>query len=215
VGWFTLAVLGVLWAQAERHAPLPRWLPSMSLALLLAPTFVLGVSPALLPPHLFWLAAAANAGAACLLAVHLVLYGRRLAAAAAGSASRLQWPGLASLAVVIVVAFALLLPGVWEANAAGPMRIFYLHDLLLGFASTMLLALIGAQIAGRAAWRWAAPLWAAGVGIMLLALLLFGLAGNLPLAPLSLLQTAAWASAPAALAAALLCVASAGRWASK
>ena len=198
VGWFNLAVLGLLWAQVEAHsAALPRWLPSMSLALLLAPTFVLGVSPALLPPHLFWLAAAANVGAACLLAVHLAQYGRRLAAGAV-PAARLQWLGLAALAVIVLVAFTLLVPGVWEANAVGPMRIFYLHDLLLGWVSTILISLIGVQVVGRRAWRWTAPLWAAGVAVMLLALLLFGLA------PLPMLQVAAWASVPVAAAAILL-----------
>jgi hypothetical protein len=86
VGWFNLAVMGVLWWQFDRPAStaqqgtrpvLTRWLPTMSLALLLAPTFVLGISPALLPPHLFWLAAVANAAAAALLAIHAWRYLRQ------------------------------------------------------------------------------------------------------------------------------------------
>ena len=205
VGWFSLALLGVVWQHVARRRTLPRRLPTMSLALLLGPTFVLGVSPALLPPHLFWLAAAANAAAACLLGVHLVFY---LRCAADGSATlpRLQWLGWAALAVVILVAFALLIPGVWDANAGGPLRIFYLHDLLLGFVSTILIALISVRTSAWAAWRWVAALWSIGVAAMLLALLLFGLAAILPVPPLAMLHLAAWASVPVAAAALLLLV---------
>lgn len=213
VGWFNLALLGVLWAQVAPSlaapaltAPghLPQRLPVMSLALLLAPTFVLGISPALLPRHLFWLAALANVAAACLLALHAALYVRH-ARRGGLSLPFLQWLALASLAVIVAIAFALLIPGVWDANAAGPLRIFYLHDLLLGWVSTLLIARAGVQVAGGAAWRWAAPLWGGGVAVMLLALLLFGLAGVLPLAGV-LLHTAAWASVPVAAAAILLCL---------
>lgn len=212
-GWFNLALLGLLWAQVEKHTALPRWLPTMSLALLLAPTFVLGVAPGLLPPHLFWIAAGANALAACLLAVHGVQY-VRLAMQGTAPPPSLQWLGLAALGSVIVIAFALLIPGVWEANAAGPLRIFYLHDLLLGWVSTSLILLIAVRGVSRSVWpslwRGIASLWALGVVVMLLALLLFGLASFFPW-PLAMLHLAAWAGVPVALAASLLLVAVASK----
>lgn len=206
VGWFSLAMLGLLWSSLPAAAALPRWLPTMSLALLLAPTFVLGISPALLPPHLFWLAALCNAAAAGLLTVHLVRYLQRTAAAGLAF-PRLQWLGLGSLAVIIVIAFTLLVPGVWSGSATGPMRIFYLHDFLLGWISTMLIAAIGMHVVSRAAYRWAAPLWVIGTVTMLAALLALGLAGSIPLSALAMLQLAAWASVPVAAAAILLWIA--------
>ena len=226
VGWFNLALLGVLWARVEGtlHAvppspadsptarrPLPRWLPTMSLALLLAPTFVLGITPSLLPAHLFWIAAAANAGAAALLAVHLVRY---LQTGAAHS-SPLASLGLGALAIVLLIALLLLLPGVWETSAGGPLRIFYLHDLLLGWISTLLIAVIAprflADAIWRTAWRTVAALWVLGVIVMLAALLLFGLAGRVPFPPAAALHLAAWASVPVALAAILLFAAALSR----
>ncbi len=208
VGWFNLAVLGVFWWRLDRTAQsslLPRWLPTMSLALLLAPTFVLGISPALLPPHLFWLAALANVGAAVLLAVHAVRYLRR-------TIRTVALPGLhllafGSLAVVIASAFLILIPGVWADNAAGPLRIFYLHDLLLGWVSSSLLILIDAEFA-LVPWRrlrlTVYALWELGVAVMLAALLGLGLTSVAPISALTLLQLAAWAAVPVAAAAILL-----------
>ncbi|MGL4650518.1 MAG: hypothetical protein ACRC1H_14005, partial [Caldilineaceae bacterium] len=75
-GWFTLAALGLLWAWLGRgeHAPgagdTP-WLPTMAVALPLAVTFVLGMSPAAVPTTVFWIAALANVVAAALLTLHL------------------------------------------------------------------------------------------------------------------------------------------------
>ncbi len=205
-GWFNLAVLGALWAVLERQRALPRWLPTMSLALLLAPTFLLGVSPILLPPHLFWVAAVANAGAAALLFVHLVRYLRRPAA------DLRRLPGLHLLAfgallVLILTAYLLLIPGVWEGSAAGPLRIFYLHDLLLAWVSTLLLILIDGQFAPAAQRRLrlvAYALWEAGVAVMLAALLGLGFTRLLPVSARTLLEIAAWASVPVAAAALLL-----------
>ena len=220
VGWFNLALLGVLWshldqpayvAPAAARSALPRWLPTMSLALLLTPTFVLGISPALLPPHLFWLAAAANAGAAILLAVHAWRYLRRAAHLRTHSSLH-ALPGLhllafGSLSITIAIAFLLLIPGVWENNATGPLRIFYLHDLLLGWVSSSLLILIDAQFA-LIPWRRLRlaiyALWELGVVVMLAALLGLGITSIVPLPALTLLQLAAWAAVPVALAAILL-----------
>jgi hypothetical protein len=206
VGWFNLALLGALWSQAVGAKAQPRWLPTMSLALLLAPTFVLGISPALLPNHLFWLAAAANVGAAVLLFVHLWRYLR------SGPPDLRRLPGLhilafGSLGIILAVGFLLLLPGVWSTNASGPMRIFYLHDLLLGWVSTLLLILIDARFA-LVPWRRLClvsyGLWELGVVAMLGALLGLGLTAYLSLSALLLLQIAAWASVAPAAAALLL-----------
>ena len=208
VGWFNLAVLGVFWWQlsrAARSTVLPKWLPTMSLALLLAPTFVLGITPALLPPHLFWMAALANVGAAVLLAIHALRYLGR-------TGRPLALPGLhvlafGSLGVIIAIAFLLLIPGVWADSAAGPMRIFYLHDLLLGWVSSSLLILIDAEFA-LVPWRSlrlaAYALWELGVAVMLAALLGLGLTSVAPVSALTLLQLAAWAAVPVAAAAILL-----------
>jgi hypothetical protein len=224
VGWFTLAVLGVLWAQVEQFppgsrpaaplSPLPRWLPTMSLAMLLAPTFLLGVSPAVLPAHLFWLAAAANVGAAVLLAVHIVLYLQAVRNGVAGAlAPRL--PGLhlltfGSLGVVLGIALLLLIPGVWADSASGPLRIFYLHDLLLGWISSALLILIDRKF-NLVPWPQLRltiyALWEVGVVLMLAALLGLGFTRFLPVSALSLLQLAAWSSALVAAAAVLLLIA--------
>ena len=208
VGWFNLAVLGVFWWQLDRSTPpttLPRWLPTMSLALLLAPTFVLGITPALLPPHLFWMAALANVAAAVLLAIHAARYLRR-------ATRPFALPGLhllafGSLGVIIAIAFLLLIPGVWANSAAGPMRIFYLHDLLLGWVSSSLLILIDAEFA-LVPWRRLRlatyALWELGVVLMLAALLGLGLTSMVPISALTLLHLAAWAAVPVAGAAILL-----------
>jgi hypothetical protein len=179
----------------------------MSLALLLAPTFVLGISPALLPTNLFWMAAAVNVCAAALLLVHLWHYLR------SGPPDLRRLPGLhilafGSLGVILAIAVLLLLPGVWSTNASGPMRIFYLHDLLLGWVSTLLLLLIDARFAlvpWRRLYLVSYGLWELGVVVMLAALLGLGLVAYIPLSALLLLQIAAWASiAPAAAALLLL-----------
>jgi hypothetical protein len=215
VGWFNLALLGVLWSHVAGARSRPSWLPTMSLALLLAPTFVLGISPAVLPTHLFWMAAAANVCAAALLLVHLWHYLR------SGPPDLRRLPGLhvlafGSLGVILAIAMLLLLPGVWSTNASGPMRIFYLHDLLLGWVSTLLLILIDARFA-LVPWRRLClvsyGLWELGVVVMLSALLGLGLVAFLPLSALLLLQIAAWASIAPAAAALLLLVgaAAAGR----
>jgi len=208
VGWFNLALLGVLWSQASETAPLPRWLPTMSLALLLAPTFVLGMSPAVVPEYIFWLVALANVGAAALLAVHLVQIGRL-----PRRGPLIAWLAFAALAVVIGAAFALLIPGLWREYATGHLRIFYLHDLLLGWISTMLIVLIEARYA-LASVRWRPvihTLWAAGVSGMLAALLSMGAPALLPIPMLLSLQIAAWCSVLVATAAILLLIAAASR----
>jgi len=201
VGWFGLALLGVLWSHVG--TPARGWLPTFSLALLLTPTFLLGVSPALLPASLFWVAALANGGAAILLGIHgFHLWQRRtMLPPLAGLAG-------AGLASVIGVAALLLWPGVWQEYAGGQMRIFYLHTLLLMWVSTALVGLLEARwLPARGLTRWINLLWAVGVLVMVGALLGLGLAPQLGMPQLFWLQTAAWGSLGVATGATLLLLA--------
>jgi hypothetical protein len=191
-GWFTLALLGLLWAWVGQQRALPRWLPTQSLALFIAPTFFLGVSPALLPMHIFWISAVANAGAALLLAWHLWQlwrYRDALPPLARGS--------LVALGVHLVVGCLLLWPGLWQWSAGTQLRIFYLHNLLLGWTSSALIGLaLALWFSPAPSWRRAlSSVWAAGVSFMLLSLLGLGFAGLWPvLPPVVWLRLAAWSS---------------------
>lgn len=191
-GWFTLALLGLLWAWVGEQRQLPRWLPTQSLALCLAPTFFLGMSPALVPPHIFWISAGGNAGAAMLLALHLWQLWRNRDAL-----PLLARSGLVALAIHLAIAGMLLWPGLWQWSAATQLRIFYLHNLLLGWISSTLLGLaITLWFPLAPPWsRLLSSLWQGGVGIMLLALLGLGLVDLWPLLPaLAWLRLAAWSS---------------------
>lgn len=201
VGWFNLAVLGIIWAHLDGASPPPRWLPTMSLALLLAPTFLLGMAPAVMPNYLFWIAAVANLGAAVLLAVHLNALWRRRRLM-----PRFAWLAYGTFAIMLLAAIAVLIPGVWSFGAGGQLRIFYLHNLLLGWISTILIVLIEDRFVTMAAGTRLAinTLWAVGVVSMLAALLALGLAGLAPVSTVLALQVAAWASVPVASAALLL-----------
>lgn len=198
VGWFGLALLGVLWSHID--VPARGWLPTFSLALLLTPTFLLGVSPALLPASLFWVAALANGGAAILLGLHgFHLWRRR------GMLPPLAWLAGAGFVTVLAVAALLLWPGVWQEYAGGQMRIFYLHTLLLMWVSTALVGLLQMRwLPAHALMRWANLLWAAGVLVMVAALLGLGLAPQLGMPQLFWLQVAAWGSLGVAIGATLL-----------
>lgn len=191
-GWFTLALLGLLWAWVGQQRPLPRWLPTQSLALCLAPTFFLGMSPALLPPHIVWISAGANAGAAVLLGLHLRQLWRHRAAL-----PLLARCGLVALGVHLVIAATLLWPGLWQWGAATQLRIFFLHNLLLGWTSSGLLGLAMAHWFPLAQpWpRALSVAWIGGVGSMLLALAGLGLVGIWPVLPAVVwLRLAAWSS---------------------
>lgn len=191
-GWFTLALLGLLWAWVSVHAPLPRRLPTALLAFALAPTFFLGMSPALVPPHIFWLSAIANGIAALLLAWHGWMLWQRRAVL-----PPLAWFALAALTIHILIAPALLWPGVWRWGASTQLRVFYLHNMLLGWMSSGLIGLALALWFPMAQpWRrLTSATWVVGVGIMLLALAGLGLLGlAAPLSALTLLRIAAWAA---------------------
>ena len=139
-------------------------LPVASLALLLAPSFFLRMSPGLLPPALFWLAAICNAGAAALLAVHLWQLWRRRS-----FLPQVSWPGAGCPGSQRHYCLCAPGPGFWAWSAGGQLRIFYLHDLLLGWVSTMLIGLLATDrfaLSGnlRRAVNW---LWVTGVLVML------------------------------------------------
>jgi hypothetical protein len=197
LGWFTMATLGLLWAHvgADEAAG---WQPTLALALCLAPSFVLGMSPMHASPLVFWTAALANLLAAGLLARHAWGLWRRRAAL-----PLLARFALLLLTIQFAVAIGAAIPGVWRWAAGTQLRVFVLHNLLLGWMSSALLGLLlqglpttQKRLADALAW-----VWMAGVSVMLLALLGVGLVQWSPVKPGVLLQVAAWSSVlPAAVA---------------
>ncbi len=191
-GWFTMALLGLLWAWVGQHTLQRVWLPTQSLALCLGPTFLLGVTPGLVPTSLFWISAIANFGAALLLARHLYLLWQQ----------RAHLPlfvrfGLLALAVHLLISVAILWPGLWQWSGGTQLRVFYLHNLLLGWVSSGLLGLVAALwLALPGGWaQWLRAAWWGGVACMLLALLGIGILPVWPLLSARLwLQLAAWSS---------------------
>lgn len=203
VGWFTLALLGALWAWVARQTTLPGGLPALRLGVALAPTFFLGIAPALVPQPIFWLSALANAAAAVFLALHLRAfwqYRRYLPILARF--------GLALLVIYIVIAFMLLAPGVWQWSAGTQLRVFFLHALLLGWMSSALLGLNSAQWSSafqglrlQGLRRFSIGAWITGVGLMLPALLALGLVSIVTLLPVRWwLVLAAWSTVPVMVA---------------
>ncbi|MBK8045987.1 MAG: hypothetical protein IPK16_01935 [Anaerolineales bacterium] len=197
VGWFTLALLGVVWAWLGAQTGLPHQLPGTWLAVALASTFILGMSPAVVTPGLFWPAAVANLVAAALLSIHCYQLWRRRA-----YLGPLGILGLGALAVMILAAVIIVIPGVWSFGGSGQLRIFYLHDLLLGWVSTLLVIVIERRFAPAAknSRRAVELLWGVGVVGMLLALLGLGVAPFIGISALFWLQLAAWCSVAVAAA---------------
>lgn len=195
VGWFNLALLGILWALLGEESSGQQWLPTQSLALLLAPTFILGVSPALVTADMFWLAALANVAAALLLGRHWLALWRQ----------RLRLPlltrfGLLILAVHLLTAAAILWPGFWQWSAGTQLRVFFLHDFLLGWVSSTLLGVLlnlgDRRLKGSE--RYIALGWSGGVAVMLLALLGVGFLQFNPIPAVTWFWLAAWSSVPLA-----------------
>ena len=189
-GWLLLGILGALWAHLGKESSPQGWLPVASLALLIIPTFLLGMSPDLLTPALYWVAAGAN----LVVAVFLALYVRQLIIRL-NQLPRLVRFGLVGLLVQIGAAALMLIPAVWRWGV-GALRIYYLHDLLLLWASSALLGLLLARF-GRTRprlLRWVEGLWVMGVGVMWLALLAGGFTPWLPVGGRTFLLIAAWAS---------------------
>lgn len=198
VGWFSLGVLGLLWAWLGERTPLPRWLPTQSLALCVVPTFLLGVSPMFVNDVLFGVAAVANCAAAALLARHVqTLWQRR------EDLPPLVQFGLIILGAHVLGALFVLWPGFWRWSAGTQLRIFFLHNFLLGWVSS---ALLGVVLARSVQWsnrteRMITAIWIGGVAAMLLALLGVGFVQFLPVRVTSLLWIAAWSSLGPALVA--------------
>lgn len=189
VGWFTLAMLGLLWAQVD-PARLPGWLPTQTLAIALAPTFILGMSPTMVTGRLFWPAALANLIGAGLIGVHLFgLWQRRDRLTSLFPFAALY------LALHSLIALVLIWPGVWRWAGSTQLRVFFLHNLLLGWTSTALLGLIWAMWGQRGALQtglgW---VWQIGVAAMLLALLGVGFTQFVPIPVPMLYRMAYWAS---------------------
>ena len=190
-GWFTLATLGLLWSFVGADQQPHGWMPTQSLGISLGVTFVLGMSPAVVSPSLFWFAAFMNGMAALLLARHLweLAKRRNLLPLAARF-------GLLMFTAYLLTALAVLTPGVWRWSSGTQLRVFYLHLLLLGWMSSALfgvalsaLGVFAAQMQRALAWA-----WIAGVATMLLALLGLGLASIVPISAVFWLKLAAWSS---------------------
>lgn len=193
VGWFGMALLGLLWAWIGERAPTPAWVPTGSLAMALAPTFFLGMSPTLVPPPVYAIAVGANLAAALFLGWHAWMLWQRRAVL-----PELAQFGLLALAGHALIGVVLLWPGLWQWASATQLRVFFLHNLLLGWLSSVLLGLILAQwlTITAAARQILVALWIGGVAVMLLALLGLGLAGIVPIPALIWLRLAAWSSLP-------------------
>ncbi len=202
VGWFNLALLGILWALLGEEIAKQQWLPTQSLALLLAPTFILGVSPALVTADMFWLAAFANVGAALLLGRHWWALWRQR--------SRLPLLtrfGLLILAVHLFTAAVILWPGIWQWSAGTQLRIFFLHDFLLGWVSSTLLGILlkPENKPTSLGEGYVAFAWMGGVAVMLLALLGVSLLQFNPIPAVTWFWLAAWSSIPLATVALWAC----------
>lgn len=203
VGWFSMALLGVLWARIGQLSEVRAWMPSQSLAILLSTTFLLGMSPMLVTGSMFWLAALANAGAAALLCRHLYMFWQRRA-----HLPILALYGLALLGIHLLTALVILIPGVWHWSASTQLRVWVLHNFLLGWVSSALLGMLLVQFGRLRSWqsRLVDVLWISGVSIMLMALLGIGLIQFIGVPTINLLRVAAWASILPAAAALFLAV---------
>ena len=191
IGWFTLGLLGALGAALLPDGGWPG-LPVEGLALALAPTFMLGMSPLVVTPAMFWTAAAANLFAAVCLARHLGAFWQRRAALP----WLLRFAG-GALAIYLAASAVVMWPGVWRWSAGTQLRVFWLHNFLLGWISSGLLGLIfwtGPGAARSRLARGAQIVWMVGVAMMVAALAALGLTQFVPGPPLLWLRVAAWSS---------------------
>jgi hypothetical protein len=189
-GWLLMATFGAIVAYLGDKKPL-NGLPSATLlALVILPTFLLGMPPDALPTWLFWVASLSNLVVAGIVAVYLYRFFQRR-----DDLPLLVKFGLLGLLVQIGAALLMVVPAIW-AWGAGTLRIFYLHDMLLLWTSSTLMGLLLVEFGNRrGSWqKWTEWLWIIGVGTMWLALLLGGFVRWLPLSGRTLLAVAAWAS---------------------
>lgn len=197
-GWFALASVGVLWAWLGAERWPAGWLPVQSIGICLGATFILGMSPAVVPESTFWIAAVANLAAAALLARHLWLLAR-------------QWRlfpwlvrfALLLFAVHLATALVVAIPGVWRWAAGTQLRVYFLHNLLLGWMSSAILGIVVAAIVAPRMGKIVTWVWISGVALMLAALFGLGFSSLVPVRPVVWLQIAAWTSILPATAATL------------
>jgi hypothetical protein len=151
------------------------------------------MTPVLVSPPIYAVAVAANLAASLLLGWHgWMLWQRRI------YLPPLAQFGLLTLFGHVLIGVILPWPGLWQWAAATQLRIFFLHNLLLGWLSSVLLGLILVQwlTITAAARQILVALWIGGVAVMLIALLGLGLAGVIPISAPFWLRLAAWSSLP-------------------
>lgn len=193
VGWFGVALLGLLWAWTGEASVRNRHLPVTPLVICLAPTFFLGMAPTLVPPSLTAVAMLGNVLAAAMLGRHgLLLWEQRR------RLPLLVRFSLPALAIHVLIALVLIFPGVWMWAAATQLRVFFLHNLLLGWLSSVLIGLMVAHWISfsTAARQILDTIWIGGVCVMLVALLGLGMGGIVPIPSRFWLELAAWSSLP-------------------
>lgn len=144
-GWFTLAVLGVLYAcfpAAKHNALLPPALRQNATNLLilgLPLVFLLNLPVGFVPEQVRWLASLAGLLVVCGLAVHIVTLWSAVTVL-------YRWP-LFFLGLKGVVLLLLTIPAGAEWIAQANLRISYLHWLLLGFVTLSLI------LVAQSSWR--------------------------------------------------------------
>lgn len=193
VGWFGVALLGLLWAWTGEDAVRNRQVPVMPLVICLAPTFFLGMAPMLVPPALSAVAMLGNVLAVGMLGRHgLLLWEQRR------RLPLLVRFSLLALAVHVLIGVVIIFPGVWTWAAGTQLRVFFLHNLLLGWLSSVLIGLTAAQwiSLATAARQILDALWIGGVCVMLVALLGLEMGGIVPVSSRFWLELAAWSSLP-------------------
>ena len=109
---------------------------------------------------------------------------------------RLVQFGLFILAIHVIGAPFVVWPGFWRWSAGTQLRIFFLHNFLLGWVSSALLGVVLALCVQRVRRieRAMNVIWMGGVAVMLLALLGVGFIQFLPVHAATLLWVAAWSS---------------------
>lgn len=140
-GWVVAALLGLAWARLPSRVALPRWAVNLFLAGV-AVSFLLGMPGSLVDGNLR-LVARLGGMAWGIGAVGLVWSWWR----GAPRTLRASWgPPMLLLAIKgSAQAAFMLVPGLWWADMA-PMRVLYLHVLLLGFATS---AIAAGMVRGR------------------------------------------------------------------
>jgi hypothetical protein len=108
----------------------------------------------------------------------------------------------------LLTALAILMPGVWRWSGGTQLRVWVLHNFLLGWVSSVLLGMILVQFGHIHTWqrRLVEASWISGVSIMLVALLGVGLIQFVNVAAITLLKLAAWASVLPAVAVLFLAI---------